>query len=422
MDKKIKLIAIILGALCLAALFTAFSYVNKYKAVVRDNQQLEKDKQDLRQENNVLAQKSASSQQEASRLKERYDDLKSENEHLTSERDDLKKRYDDISEEKNKLIDKLQDALAKGTAEEASGAQMPEVIGDQYWANVLKEKQNLELQLADLRDKLRNSELMMSELSGNKSDFELELQKVGKEKDEIQRQLEYNEKMADSLSLQLVREKDDKRKLEKQANLLKEENYALRNRLKEVTGTKVSLEKKLKAVEDKRLELYNRLNQADQLMQEKLSEVMDVKQDLKDIRKGATPISGSAVELSPIVVHSSQEEVTFKEPEAAVKKSEYQQLNPASLPLEPPISSQEIMVDASHPLALTAKIRSVDSDNNFVIFDAGANQGIRKGQVLNVFRNSKMIAALEVIETKANVSAADIKEKISEPRSGDTVR
>src|SRR3989338_11049396 len=121
MDKKIKLIAIILGALCLAALFTAFSYVNKYKAVVWDNQQLEKDKQDLRQENNVLAQKAASSQQEASRLKERYDDLKSENEHLTSERDDLKKRYDDISEEKNKLIDKLQDALAKGAAEEVSG-------------------------------------------------------------------------------------------------------------------------------------------------------------------------------------------------------------------------------------------------------------------------------------------------------------
>src|SRR3989338_7122809 len=110
---------------------------------------------------------------------------------------------------------------------------------------------------------------------------------------------------------------------------------------------------------------------------------MDVKQDLKDIRKGATPISGSAVELSPIVVHSSQEEVAFREPEAAVKEPEYQQLNPASLPLEPPISSQEIMVDAGqgaedNPLALTAKIRSVDSDNNFVIFDGGANQGIRE--------------------------------------------
>ena len=403
MDKKIKLIAIILGALCLAALFTAFSYVNKYKAVSRDNQQLEKDKQDLRQENNVLAQKASSSQQEASRLKERYDDLKSENEHLTSERDDLKKRYDDISEEKNKLIDKLQDALAKGAAEEVSGAQMPEVIGDQYWANVLKEKQNLELQLADLRDKLRNSELMMSELSGNKSDFELELQKVGKEKDEIQRQLEYNEKMADSLSLQLVREKDDKRKLEKQANLLKEENYALRSRLKEVTGAKVSLEKKLKEAEDKRQELYNRLNQTDQLMQEKLSEVMDVKQDLKDIRRGSVPISGSAVELSPIVVQGSQEKIPS------------------------PISSQEITADArltagDSPRIVTAKIRSVDSENNFVIFDAGSNQGIREGQILNVFRDSQRIAALEVIEIKANVSAADIKEKTLEPKSGDIVK
>jgi len=400
MDKKIKLIAIILGALCLAALFTAFSYVNKYKAVVRDNQQLEKDKQDLRQENNVLAQKSASSQQEASRLKERYDDLKSENEHLTSERDDLKKRYDDISEEKNKLIDRLQDALAKGTAEEASGAQMPEVIGDQYWANVLKEKQNLELQLADLRDKLRNSELMMSELSGNKSDFELELQKVSKEKDEIQRQLEYNEKMADSLSLQLVREKDDKRKLEKQANLLKEENYALRNRLKEVTGTKVSLEKKLKAAEDKRLELYNRLNQTDLLMQEKLSEVMDIKQDLKDIRKGATPISGSAVELSPIVVRSplaQQQAVGMKEPQ-----------------------SESAGVATS--LQPGAKVVSINEENNFVILNTGENQGIYKGQRLTVYRGETPIATLEVIQVRPNVCAADIKEKTADIKAGDIAK
>ena len=427
MDKKIKLIAIILGALCLAALFTAFSYVNKYKAIIGDNQQLEKDKQDLRQENNSLAQKAASSQQEASRLKERYDGLKSENEHLTSERDDLQKRYDNLSEEKDKLIDKIQNALTKNAAGEEAGEKAPVVTGDQYWANVLKEKQNLELQLADLKDKLKNSELKMSELSGSKSDFELELQKVSKEKDEIQRQLEYNEKMADSLSLQLVREKDDKRKLEKQANLLKEENYALRSRLKEVTGTKVSLEKKLKETEDKRLELYNRLNRTDQLMQEKLSEVMDVKQDLKDIRRGSAPISGSAVELSPIVVQGSQEKVYFKEPEAAVKEPEFEHLKASAMPLEPPLSSQEIMVDArqtagSGPQTLTAKIRNVDSENNFVIFDAGSNQGIREGQILNVFRDSQRIAVLEVIEIKANVSAADIKEKTLEPESGDMVR
>src|SRR3989338_7298234 len=260
MDKKIKLIAIILGALCLAALFTAFSYVNKYKAIAGDNQQLEKDKQDLRQENNSLAQKAASSQQEASRLKERYDGLKSENEHLTSERDDLQKRYDNLSEEKDKLIDKIQNALTKNAAVEEAGA-------------------------------------------------------------------------------------------------------------------KVSLEKKLKEAEDKRQELYNRLNQTDQLMQEKLSEVMDVKQDLKDIRRGSVPISGSAVELSPIVVQGSQEKIPS------------------------PISSQEITADArltagDSPRIVTAKIRSVDSENNFVIFDAGSNQGIREGQILNVFRDSQRIAAL----------------------------
>lgn len=416
MDKNIKLIAIILGALCLVALFTAFSYVNKYKAIVRDNQQLEKDKQDLRQENNALTQKAASSQQEAARLKERYDGLRSENEHLTSARDDLQKRYDTISEEKNKLIDKLQNALSKSVAEEEAGRETPAVTGDQYWANVLKEKQNLELQLADLKNKLRNSELKMSELSANKSDLELDLQKASKEKDEIQRQLEYNEKMADSLSLQLVREKDDKRKLEKQANFLKEENHALRSRLREVTSTKVSLEKKLKEVEDKRQELYSRLNQADQLMQDKLSEVMDIKQDLKDIRRGSAPISGSAVELSPIVVHNNQGEISLKGAETEVKGSAIE-----------PVFSKEIMAEASEPAkdqprTLTAKIRSVDSENNFVIFDAGAKQGIHNGQVLNVFRDSKIIAALEVIEVQANVSAADIKEKIIEPQSGDIVR
>ena len=412
MDQKIKIIVIILGVFCLLALLAAFSYVNKYKTLSRDYIELEKKNYNLQQQNKASLEREGNAKEELSRLKEREAAVRQDLERLASKHDDLQKKFEALSEERNKLIERLQKTLAGRAvlpAAPISAAPSSAVpSADEYWAGVLKGKENLELQLADLKNTLGTNQLKMNELSQAQASLELEVNNLSKEKTDLQRQLGYNEKMADSLSLQLVREKDDKRNIEKQENLLKEENYALRSRLKEVMSNKVGLEKKLKDTEDKRTELYNRLNQMDGLLQEKLSSVLDTERDYKDIGKGPAPASEATVELPAIVVSGGSTTLTTS-PEQGRRTGGGLSAN-----------AQETTQTPGGQLS--GKVLSINEENNFVILDIGENQGIRKGQVLHIYQAQALIATLEVVEVRANVSAADIKEKTAEIKTGDVAR
>lgn len=388
MDKRMKLIAIILGVSSLSAAIIAFSYITRYNSLMRDFQELQKEKQTLRAENEALTKKTAKAEEEVNGLREAQKSLKKELERLASERLELQNKHNLLQEERDKLKERLQRPLAGASASTAAATTVmrPADGGDEYWAGVLKEKGNLELQLSNLKDTLKNNQIKTNELTKEKLTLDLEIQKLTKEKTDIQRQLEYNEKLSDSMSLQLVREKEDKRKIQKQASLMKEENYALRSRLKDVMNTAVSLEKKLKETEDRRMELYNRLNQMDQLLQDKLSEVLETKQNLGELKKGLTPSTQSAIELPPIVV-----------PSAAGG-------GPAARE------------------ASSGRIVSINEEKGFVILDRGEAQGIYPGQTLGVYQDSEQIATLEVIQVRPNLSAADIKEKTARIKAGDLVK
>ncbi|VAW17500.1 hypothetical protein MNBD_BACTEROID05-706, partial [hydrothermal vent metagenome] len=65
---------------------------------------------------------------------------------------------------------------------------------------------------------------------------------------------------------------------------------------------------------------------------------------------------------------------------------------------------------------------SLNKDNNFLIVDIGESTGIRMGDMLSVYRDSKYIARLEVIQVRKDISACDIKDQWSEVNIGDIVR
>lgn len=401
MEQKIKFIAIALAGLCIIAIVFAAFFYNKSTVLTHENTALNRKNEVLNETNKGISNKLSKAEEAINRLRKDKSEAEEELSRTNSEFDDLKRKYDSVLQNQNDLMEKLQEVSAKSLQSPPSQAPVMAVSGgnDEYWAGVLKQKADLELQISNLKNTLKDNQIKMEEFTRDKSGLDLEVERLTKEKTDIQRQLEYDEKMVDSLTLQLVREKDDKRKIEKQAVLFKEENYALRSRLKEVMNNKVALEKKLKDTDDKRVELYGRLNKMDQLLQDKLSEVIDVKQDLTDIKKGANPISDSAVELSPIVVRSS-----------AVKDAPSAQGAPGAF--EP--------LDVGRQLS--ARVLSVNEENNFVIFDAGESEGVYKGQQLQVLRGETAIATVEVISPKEHVCAADIKEKTANIQAGDSVR
>jgi predicted nuclease with TOPRIM domain len=399
MEQKTKIIVIALAVITLIVGIIAFSYYGECKALTREKQELEKKNQNLHQQNNDLAKRVEEGREEISRLQKQASQIKGERDRLAGERDDLQKKFQMLSEERDKLMERLQKELLSAEAAKAAipaspGPVAKEITTDEYWAGVLKEKEDLELRLKNLADTIKNNQIKIDDLVREKTSLDLEVQRLTREKIDMQRQSEYNQRMLDSISLKLVGEKDDKRKIVKQASLFKEENYALRSRVNELMRVKVSLERRFKEAEDKRLELANRLTQMDQLLQEKLSEIIDAKQDLGDIKKGISPSSAAAVELPPIVVGGAVAQPAAVAPAATAQAADTQ-------------SSGEIV--------------SVNEENNFVIIDIGEQEGVYQGQVLSVYRGQEQIATLEVIEIRAHISAADIKEKTTSLKIGDMV-
>ena len=405
MEQRIKIIAIALGVIFIIVLFFAFSYVNKYNALNRDHEELIKKYENLRKQNDELTKKVANTQEELGRLKDKTEKMKSEIDGLSASRDDLQKKYDTLVQEREKLVERLKSSSGAPVVVAAPPAPAPPPA-DEYWAGILKEKENLELQIAQLKETIKNNQFKTDELTQEKTSLDLEAQRLVKDKADLQRQLEYTEKVTDSLSLQLVRERDDKRKIVKQANLFKEENYVIRNRVKDLMSAKVSLEKKLKDAEDKRMELTSRLNQMDEVLEEKLSSILDTKQDISDIKKGVDPSSGSSLELPAIVV-------------------------PGGVPQPGALPAREGASAAPGAAAATAdqgqsrssgRVISVNEENNFVIVDIGEDDGVYQGQTLSAYRGSEQIASLEVVEVRAHICAADIKEKAAYLKAGDIVR
>jgi hypothetical protein len=58
---------------------------------------------------------------------------------------------------------------------------------------------------------------------------------------------------------------------------------------------------------------------------------------------------------------------------------------------------------------LGARILSLNRQHNFVVIDAGAEEGIGEGMHLNLLKDGRSVAVLQVLRTKERVSACDIK-------------
>src|SRR3990167_4414112 len=91
MDKKMKLIAIILAVISLGAALIAFSYMGRYNFLMRDFQELQKEKQTLRAENDALASKTTRVEEELSGEKLTFD---LEIQKLSKEKTDLQRQLE----------------------------------------------------------------------------------------------------------------------------------------------------------------------------------------------------------------------------------------------------------------------------------------------------------------------------------------
>jgi len=383
---------------------------NKLADLTAKAKKLEDDANDL---NNKIAQAQQDKTQIQSQydgLKEKSDDLQAQLTQANSDRDDWKNRVDTITHERDNLMEKLnnqpvkivyKDRIVQASAVDTSSSASAPVVdvtsnqGDQYWASVLKQKAALQIELEKAKAGMDDAALQVVNLKKQNSDLELEVQQLSNEKDEIIQKIKYGQDLADNLSIDLARSRNDQQAVNDRADKLKEENLELLSQIRDLNSTKLQLEQTVSRLTDDKDAMQKKLIETESVIQSRIDDIWKIKESLdRKLSENAPSSSEGSMELPPIIVNAP---------------SNNQQ--------------QEQQVSAPAASKTEGSIISINQSNNFVIVDLGQqNSPVSIGNALKVYRDSNVIADLEVIQVRRDICAADIKDKSDELKVGDVVR
>ncbi len=426
MSKAVKLsFAIIIVLLLFSLGFAGYTLLQKQKIEQQRNelageigqvkareQAFTVDKQKVEEQLKTIEDEKNRIQQDFAAVNERIQKADEELKKIAQERDEWRKRLEAIQQERDRLAQQLKEQPtaaaepkivykyvdrpipikkeAASAAQETPQPQVPQNVGDAYWAQVLKEKAALEVEIENLRKDTSQSAVEIAELRKQNNDLQLELGKLKNQQDTIDRELKYGKDLADTLSLELARVKGDNKFMNERVAKLMEESNALREQIKQLSSTKIALEKTIVRVSEDKKELEKKLTDTEQMVEGKIAEIWNIKESLNNQVQELSSASKS-IELPPIVVSANNVGAPPAEGEGA-------------------------------DVGLSGSVVSVNDENNFVIIDKGQSAGISVGNKLNIYRDRDYIAQVEVIQVRPDIAAADIKEKKTKIKVGDIVR
>lgn len=437
MSKVAKISILILFLLLGGSIFMVLSTLNQKQALERQKADLEnqlnaaqlretkliKDSKELEAKIKGVESAKVDIEKEVEVLNSQITGFSEKVANLTKERDDWKGRLDSIRKERDDLMVQLQSRpepqvvvaqvpAVQPQAPPTAGTQTqtetqpestlakeePQIAnsGDErYWADVLKEKADLSLQVQKYKDELDSKMLEIEELKNKSAEYELKLSEITNTKDNIEQQIKYGQDLANNLSMELARAKNERKYVGDRVDKLQEENTNLRTQIKQLTSTKINLERSIARLNEDKSSVEKKLAETENIIQGRIDDIWQVKESLDKTFKAVKSTSDSKeVELPPIIVSAAGP--------AFSETSRYEESEPTP--------------------GLSGKVVSVNDENNFVILDLGESSGVKLGDSLSIYRGSEYVAGVEVIQVRKDISAADIKEKGAKIRAGDTVR
>jgi len=391
MEQKIKFIIIGLVGFCIICLFLFMQAASQQQRLLRESN-------DLKTENAALVGKASKLEKDLRETQDRIGSLQAERDKGAEELNELQRKLDTVSRSRDELAEKLkqrhqeaQQAAAVPVVEQAQQqAQAPQNT-DAYWGTVLKSKTDLEIQLSSIQVELRNLQISNEALQREKSVLELDITSLRNDKKDLLRQLDYNQKLLDSMSQEVVRERNDKVAIQDSFRTIRAENSVLSRQLKSLVSRKEVLDKKVVELQGGKSTAEKRLNEMETMLTDKISKIDALKNELDDIKSGRAAddnLPKKAVDLPAIVVRSAS-------------------------PGEK--SSAQIQ---EYP----GKILAANLDSNFVVIDLGSAAGVKVGDTFNVYREARSIGSIGVIQTRASISACDIKKMNTFFRVGDQIK
>jgi len=388
------------------------------------------DNKDLQQRVQKLEEAKKALKEQVSKFENvNIDELQGKLKQLTQERDQWQAKIDGVTQERDKVAAQLtetrkqlqeakattQTAMQQKTQQAQAPAEIPapgqQLSGQQegYWAGVLKERAQLSVKADDLSQQLSEANVKITEMKKKNADLQLELTDLQRTREQIEHEIKRGKDLADSLSLQLAQAQSDKDFLSGRIDKISRENESLRGQIRELTNTKLALEKSIVRMQEEKKGIEQRLNKTENVIQGRIDDIWQLKQSLDETLKDVEPGEksekdgkGGGIELSPIVVSPGGSKGEGEEDAAMMA------------PPPTPVEGTRKTFDAN--------VVSVNDENNFVIINAGAADGLKLGDLLNVYRGSDFVAGLEVIQVRNDIAAADIKNRSDKIQVGDVVR
>lgn len=388
MERGSKLVVVALAALLVISLIFAYQVTVSKQSEINRYKEIEKS---LNEKNADIESQLAQMDKEKRKIADKMSVIQKDIDKISAERDEWKNKYEIVKTEKEELMAKVKSAPV---VTEKFVEFKPALAEDDYWADVLQQKAALEVKVGQLNKAIEDNLGQLAEIKKAKSDLELELTSLKQSKDDMERDLQYNKQLVSNLSRDLVGEKTDKATVLNQINKIKQENSALRRQVKDLSAAKLNLEKGLSKLEEDKNKLAERISLTEQTLQGRTNELTAIKQDL-DAMLGKESKSeaqqSNAVQLPPIIVRPGTESEMAEQPAGQTQEK-------------------------------SGRILSLNETNNFVIISLGDDKGVKVGDIFRVFRENKHIATIEVIQTRKDIAAADIKFSNQKIAVGDSVR
>jgi len=385
MDSKSKIIPIVLLVVVLTVAFIAFNFYNentslkKEKAkLTEDNKNLVAEKEELRNENDTLVSQKKEADARAVSAQQKAEELAKENE-------SLKVKYDRVSQEREDLAQQLQKQAQKGPKVEvsssgSSGSGMSSMSSGSgntdYWSDFVKTKAELETKLDNLNRELMESKGQLAEMDKNNKELSITIDTLKKKNDELTEAIRFKESTMNVMGRDLVSERESRKNSLEELNKLRGENVSLKRELVLANKEKISLQDRMRDLMNKKDLLESKVSEVESIMKEKSLALDEMQQQIARAIRGGKEITAketASVELPPIVV----------KPEAAGIRG------------------------------LRGGVVAVNPEEKFVVVDLGEDSGVKPGLKLRVVRGDRDIGIVEIIETRKEISAADVKEVVS---------
>jgi len=390
MEQKAKFIIIGLAVFTLACLFL---FIQTFNA----KQDLTRERNDLKTENSTLNTKIDKLTVSLRGYESKITSLTKDLEDAVKQRLDLEKKLEEVDkakEELNKKL-KLQASQMETLSQSPVQPEQPPQTDDSYWAGILKSKNELELQLSNLRNDFKSIQIINEQAQREKNSLELDLKGLKRENADLKRQIEYNQKLAEGIAQDLVREKNDKKQIQDSYKTVKNENILLRRQLQSLNSRKVNLEKKLQGLQEGKVDLEQKLSQMEAMFTDGAAQMGGLKQKVDTIKSGLA---------KPVLPENKSKEKDSVDLPAIVVRPQVEALGSAA-------DSKQV-----------GKVLAINRENNFVIINSGFDSGLKVKDVLKVYRGERVIAVIEAIQIRKDISACDIKRETDSIKIGDVVK